>query len=115
MTDIRDAYEKAQYLLAKDFDVEEVHAVANALKALVEAVYYEPCHVTGMHTPSHHLRGTYCDHMQAAIGKRITTLVFGEENGDVPRRLHERCYHCREFPSRGAAAELPVGWSSGPG
>ncbi len=60
---------------------------------LLEALTLEPCHVTGMHDPSHTPQYV-CDIQRSKAFKRVLALV-GVNEKELPRRLHgERCYLC---------------------
>ena len=53
-------------------------------------VYLHPCHVTGMHTPDHHL---VSDHICGLQAEDIAKQAFGDLTL-LPRALHPNCYWC---------------------
>lgn len=53
-------------------------------------VYLHPCHVTGMHTPDHHL---VSDHICDLQAEDIAKQAFGDLTL-LPRALHPNCYWC---------------------
>jgi hypothetical protein len=66
---------------------------------ILEALALEPCHVTGMHRPNHHVEFT-CDLQRAAAFKRVLALL-GVEESELPRRLHDPpCRWCHGVPSQ---------------
>lgn len=95
-------------------------ALIKALEvAVFEALALEPCHVTGMHNPDHHVEkrpgegGYICDiQMNEALKNFLATLGTkypGSEHEeatyrpgrDLPRKLHgEKCGWCHRVPSQ---------------
>lgn len=68
------------------------------LEALREALTLQPCHVTGMHDPTHTTKRGPCSEQLAAMAKRAVA-VLGDPN-ELPRALHgEECYWCHYVPS----------------
>lgn len=59
---------------------------------ILEAIYLEPCHVTGEHNPVHTPQ-YICYYQRGEVLARILA-VLGLEEQKVPRRLHEDCCFC---------------------
>ena len=60
---------------------------------LREAFYLTPCHVTGEHTPDHHLtREAPCSFQLAELAERIVKVL-----GGPPHRDHAGCVWCSEY------------------
>lgn len=87
----------------------DLHVVAEAVARdvwerigkLVDAVYLEPCHITGEHDPKHtHLY--VCNFQRAEILKRILD-VLGMPKEEIPRRMHEGCAFCATNLTPGAS------------
>lgn len=65
---------------------------------ILDVLALEPCHITGTHTPNHHLE-SLCTYQKAAMLDRL--LAFLDTNVDeLPRRLHEDCYWCHNIPTQ---------------
>ena len=66
---------------------------------IVEMLTIRPCHVTGMHTPDHHLKFTCDIQRSAALRNLLNELNVGE--GQLPRDLHdESCGWCHRIPGQ---------------
>jgi hypothetical protein len=59
---------------------------------LTEALTIEPCHITGMHDPDHHVRYTCAEQLREVASRMITGL--GLTIDELPHRLHEKCGWC---------------------
>lgn len=68
------------------------------LDRLVDALTIEPCHVTGMHDPTHTER-YLCDIQHSSIVKRLLETL-GLTSGVLPKRLHETCGWCHDVPTQ---------------
>lgn len=95
----------ADYLLEQKFEDARtqhfVHDMARTLNAVLTAVVVNPCHVTGMHTPGHHVNGSVCDIMLSKMAKNILEAVGIENTSLIPRDLHdEGCGWCHEIPTQ---------------
>lgn len=66
--------------------------------ALAEALTVRPCHVTGMHTPNHHL-DYLCQIQKAAMFDAVLEAV-GLSVEELPHALHEDCYWCHNVPAQ---------------
>lgn len=66
------------------------------LDRLVDALTIEPCHVTGMHDPTH-TEKYLCDIQHSSIVKRLLKTL-GLTSGALPKRLHETCGWCHDVP-----------------
>jgi hypothetical protein len=63
------------------------------------ALTLRPCHITGMHTPEHHLIGT-CTEQRNDMLLRLLAAMQTEE-GELPHGLHgQGCHWCHEVPSQ---------------
>lgn len=79
---------------------------------ILAALTLHPCHITGMHTPEHHI-----DHRSSYDGKLVAGYVCGDmkakalagllgligaELSDLPHALHapEQCGWCHRVPSQ---------------
>lgn len=81
---------------------------------IISALTLEPCHITGMHEPNHHVK-YICPHMRAEGWERLalaegfvperepgerendyTQRKFAELHKTLPRRNHSDCYWCSE-------------------
>lgn len=69
------------------------------LETVRAAVYLTPCHVTGMHTPEHHLNGTTCDTQRAEILARVLQVLEMPLEA-APHKLHDACYWCHGVPNQ---------------
>lgn len=66
---------------------------------LLDALRLEPCHVTGMHNPDHHLKHV-CDIQRSAAFNRVLELI-GIDESELPHALHgSDCYWCHGVPSQ---------------
>lgn len=77
-------------------------------RAVVETIrrhlVYEPCHVTGMHNPGHHLTSTCQIQTSVVFGRLLRGL--GLTRDDLPNRLHNPdCGWCHRVPDREAERE----------
>lgn len=69
------------------------------IEDVLAALALAPCHVTGMHTPDHHLDHT-CTLQKAAAFDRLLAAL-GMDVDDLPHRLHaEDCYWCHHVPEQ---------------
>jgi hypothetical protein len=66
---------------------------------ILDAMALHPCHVTGMHTPEHHLDGSVCNIMLSRSAEGVLALV-GATVDDLPRRLHDDCGWCHRVPTQ---------------
>lgn len=74
-----------------------LEAAANELLgALDGALVLEPCHVTGMHDPTHTPR-YLCETQRADVYDRVLAAV-GMAQEAMPRRLHDNCGWCHRVP-----------------
>jgi len=104
-------------LIPEEYDADEaaesiIVRCIKDLTAVRNALFVEPCHVTGMHSPDHHLtHDTPCGFQSAVVLNRILTTL-GTSLEALPRRLHDKCVWCHE----GARAEQHAAWvASWPG
>lgn len=65
---------------------------------ILHALRLEPCHVTGMHTPEHHLDYT-CDLQRTKGYERVLKLIEATD-AEIPRALHENCGWCTRVPGQ---------------
>jgi hypothetical protein len=65
---------------------------------LREALVLEPCHITGMHDPTHTTRYV-CEHQLADLGRRAV-VAAGYDPRYLPKRLHgPGCGWCNRVPT----------------
>lgn len=81
-------------------DLQEVAEAARALlDALDAALALEPCHVIGMHDPTHTPRGV-CDLQRSDVAKRVLAAL-GLDVEALPRRLHPpECGWCHDVTTQ---------------
>lgn len=59
---------------------------------VLDMLSLRPCHVTGMHTPEHHLDYT-CEIQKGEAFDRALKILMATED-EVPKHLHDDCYWC---------------------
>ena len=74
----------------------------NLYEAILEAVKIEPCHITGMHDPTHFWNYT-CEHQKSEAFDRIHEVISRYLNGGIlggpQRKLHGKdCIWC--YPTK---------------
>lgn len=68
------------------------------LAAIVAALTVRPCHVTGLHSPEHHLRYS-CDIQKADTLDRVLAAI-GTTYDELPKELHPGDLWCHSVPSQ---------------
>ena len=83
-----------------------LQTVLGALEGMLDAATIRPCHVTGMHTPNHHINGSVCELMVTDTAKRMLAAA-GIVVKDLPHELHPAgaykdggCGWCHDVPSQ---------------
>lgn len=67
---------------------------------ILEALAIHPCHITGMHSPEHHLNGSVCSHMMTDSADGVLALI-GATQDELPRHLHgPQCGWCHRVPTQ---------------
>lgn len=80
-------------------------ALLNALQSpalldqMVEALTLHPCHITGMHSPEHHLEYV-CEHQKGVLLESLLGVLGLRDADSLPHRLHESCGWCHDVPSQ---------------
>lgn len=68
------------------------------IAVLVDALAVEPCHITGMHEPEHHVRYMCSDQTAAQLKNLLAGLGLSVDH--LPRRLHVNCGWCHRVPTQ---------------
>ena len=78
--------------------VEEAQRQHDLLRGVLDALYLEPCHITGMHTPNHHTYRT-CSSQRDDVLQRVLTAL-GMTETDLGHKLHKVCFWCHRVPQQ---------------
>lgn len=76
------------------FECEFCGAKVYTHEGLLQAITLQPCHVTGMHDPTHTPRYVCSLQREEAFERLLGFLGLTE--GELPRKLHDKCYWCHE-------------------
>jgi hypothetical protein len=69
---------------------------------ILDAMALFPCHVTGLHDPTHTTKGVCSLQLSESFKRLLVFLKIGEDHLDqLPRKLHENCYWCNTEPKHG--------------
>ena len=96
----------AAYVAAgEQADPATLSAMLDGLASADKKPVLHPCHVTGMHTPDHHLTS---DHV-CSIQARDVADQMAADLERLPRALHASCYWCGTsgYPGK-ASSETPA-------
>lgn len=77
-------------------------------EVLRDVIALEPCHITGMHDPTHTPRYVCRDQKAEAYDRLVAFLGLTENQ--IPRRLHEDCYWCHGERGNGDDREMLALW-----
>lgn len=88
----------APHVASADDVLEEAARQHELLTGVINALALEPCHITGMHEPDHHVKYNCADQYKAVLDKVLQALEMNR--ADLRHQLHEgSCYWCHHVPA----------------